>query len=260
MLTLASGSRTTTIDLTGFATFALAVITAVYVYLTYKLLLASRSAMAISRQQFRDQTMLALLPHIALEITRRDNGVSLNVSNYGGTEAVDVDVMLIGAYYAPELSVTQFLKQYGRPNLKTEAAGWAPNNDGFYFLYDRLTYGVIPARRRVIAPIVLPGFNGTVYVFIQFRDVAGRNFGRFYWFFPVTGSDRYHLGDVEPHQVREDERIEFPPPASPGPTQLEESGSSRSEFFSGMSRAKSSATIVGGRGPVEDRGEWHDIG
>jgi hypothetical protein len=258
VLGVASESRAAAVDWTAVATVALALITAVYVYLTYRLLRVSRESIDLAREQFRHHSMIELLPHLALEVNRIENGVSLSLSNYGDNEAIDLDVMVTANYSVDDRSVSEFVRRYGHPRSKMEFAGWEPDGEGFYYLYDHLVYGMIPRMRRVVAPITLPAFEGSITVFLQFRDVLGRNYGRFYWLFPQTQADRYHLGNVEPTTLLEYDRVEFPPPA-PAPIKGMWPTSTTNHFFESMRGARSNGMLVGNQRSVEDRGDWHDI-
>ena len=174
VLGVASGSRAAVVDWTAGATVALALITAVYVYLTYRLLTVSRESMDLAREQFRHQTMLALLPHMALEIDKIDDGVSLSVSNYGDNEAIDLEVMLTANYDVDDLSVSEFVLRYGQRRMKESAADWAPDREGFYYLFDHLTYGVVP-RMRPSNETVAPGGSVETRNFTAFGVVGARS-------------------------------------------------------------------------------------
>jgi hypothetical protein len=216
---------------------------------------------------FEQQSVLATYPQIACSARHDGKSIILRIQNAGETLAFDVDVWIFATYVAGDnftSFVNSFVKDQYRREVLTALLPTLEEEDDCFAVSDHIVYFTMPRRRQV--DIVLsapPELPDTFDVFLQFRDVVGRNYYAVYWFY--VGEDeavgRYRLGAIEPQALGRTERLEFA--GFPRNEVVARSGGGLPGRL-GVQAAIWRASIPAGylvteRGEVEDRGEWSDL-
>jgi hypothetical protein len=194
---------------TAATTLVVAVITGIYVYLTYKLLRESRKANEVNSSALERQFRISTLPHLYCDIKVSDSTV-LQILNVGKNPAVDVDVMTIGVIGEDELGVATLKKDYVSKGFQDLAP--TPDEEGLYGISDRVVYSVFPFGKKVEVAKYFPITPSSIWVLLQYRDIFGINYSQLYWFTlsPFSkGKTFYVLSSIAPKKLESSERVDL---------------------------------------------------
>lgn len=196
---------------------------------------------------------MAVLPAVHAFVKESNGEFKLVLSNYGAIPAYDLDFIALSYYFEDDMPVDVFLRSY----LKKPQyfAGLKASPHGEYAVFDHGVNAVLPPRTRLT--IVLPTVHRPdgLHLLLQYRDVAGRNYGQVFWFSHpqrVEKSDRLSLGSLRPKTPRAIPRMAYD-------KSLEtEDGSALPEEFAEFDSIFECAVSIGvlreELGEVEDRG------
>jgi hypothetical protein len=265
---MSSPARIRLADVADLATLALIILTGLYVIVTYRLMRAAVEANELGRESFEQQSVLATYPQISCYARHDEKSIILRIQNSGETLAFDVDVWIFAIYSFEGDDFTSFVGTYVKDEYRREVlTALLPKleeaND-FFAISDHIVYYTMPRRRQVeIVLSALPLLPNSFDVFLQFRDVVGRNYYAVYWFF--QGEDdaagRYRLGAVQPEALGRVERLDFS--GFPKNEVIAPKGESLPDGLGDQSaiwRASIPAGyLLAERGDIEDRGEWSDL-
>lgn len=153
----------TAASLGALAAMLTAGVTAVYVWLTFRLVSLTR------RQMDALQT-----PHLTCVLRVADEALEVAIANHSEWPAYSVRADVV-AYYWGEAQVTAVLDNDIREERRDEAEGMIQSLEDTMRLgvYDRFYSQVIPARNRLTAPVICPGRPLYVDVLIFFRVASG---------------------------------------------------------------------------------------
>jgi hypothetical protein len=250
----------------SYATLVLVVLTGLYVFVTYRLARAAVEGNRIAREAFDQQSLVATYPQLACFASHKEGCVYLIIQNAGETPAFDVDAWVFLSYSAEEDDFRMFVERHVQEKHRGDVLSTIllrlVSTDGFFCISDRMVYFTMSRKKQV--EVVLsapPGLPDSFDVFLQFRDVVGRNFYAVYWFYIGAGeaADRYRLGAVDPQDLGRWTRLEFT--GFPSNEVVDPSGAELPEHFT---RTVWKSAISAGRlttewDGVEDRGEWSDL-
>lgn len=187
----------------------LTLFTAAYVILTFRILVTTNRALKSSQDEFAQTNLIGVHPFLSLALTRRRNDVYIIVRNSSDLPATDVEVTVIGTYAGEDRSVSDFKQRFVQPKYQTEE--WTPTSEDFYGVADSVIYYLFAPRQQVCAQLAFPDIPDTAYVFLQYRDVVGRNFLRIYWVFrerPQKDAETYRVGSIDPASLIPMPRVE----------------------------------------------------
>ncbi len=243
----------------------LAAITAVYVFLTKRLLDVAVENNAQTQELAQENQRLQLYPQVFCHTEKGADGISLVLQNLGDKAAGDVDVLLVCAFADEDAPYKGLIKMHGLPKYQESLRSVGPGEDGFYGVYFHFVYFSLPPRRQVRVPIDFPVPPDLLHALLQFRDVLGNNYYRFYWMFLGHPRDsRFRIGSIDPSSAKTYARLDFsidsgPPPAlvttdgSPLPPETE-----TSDFAAIWAHSVSSGYFKQAALEVEDAGTWSD--
>src|SRR5207247_662070 len=101
--------------LVPLSTALLAILTGFYVFLTYRILRATNRALETSKQQFDQQTLVAIDPYLSLEATRTREEIHLVITNSANLPALEVDVLGLASYAVEDKTIDQFKRAFVEP-------------------------------------------------------------------------------------------------------------------------------------------------
>ena len=248
----------------------LAILTAIYVILTYRLVRESKRTNDISREasdRTREaanrQFQLATFPYVHCVATYERDKIILTIQNLGSIPASDVDVLAVASYSEHELQPQKFIDLYVDKESTLNSRLF--EGDEFYGVYDHMLYYLMPPNIQVKVPLHLPIPTDFVHVLLQFRDIVGVNYYRLYWFFAQREDhrrQRFQSGSVEPQTIELCDRIVFDTSdnlalktedGSPLPKEVQ------GEFLSQWNASIPSGYTGGSYPGVEDRGRWENL-
>lgn len=158
-----------------------AVITLVYVILTYKLAEAAR-------RQLSSQMM----PPLRVQIQDDpEKGLTLILANHGVVSAYLTQVIVLGPIDDADMPFDDFKALMLKDNA--DLGNFSLDGEGWYFLRDKLLYDHIPPQTQVTSSLIFPTdlvTNG-VTVWLQYTSTVGEVFGQKLFLFPVSGRNRY---------------------------------------------------------------------
>ena len=124
---------------------------------------------------------LNFIPALSLSVSEGVDTVSFQIANLGNTSAYAVDVLAIGLYSIDEIDPKLFIDEH--VTKKGDITDRILNTTiESYGVYDRLTYAVIPQRRKVSCDLAFPTYPHGMYVLLQFYDIQGINYQQVYLF------------------------------------------------------------------------------
>ena len=256
-------------EIVGLITnITLAILTGVYVFLTWRLVSEARSASKAQSDALLSQMRLKALPHIYPEVRRTQLDLCLSLSNTGHNPAYDVDVWVLGVLFEEDLSMQTFLNRFVKHDRREAAraidSSSENNPDNNYGIFDRFLYGLFPAHRSVSASLAFPIKPSSLYVLVQYRDVLGTNYLQEYFMIPPGEEARvsYKIANVVPKGISAAPRIDYEPTALPLKLSTEDN-SALPEFLNDFVSLWQHSIPVGytltGLPDVEDRGQWYDL-
>lgn len=187
----------------------LAILTAVYVVITKRLLDASVEANAQNKDLFRDNQRLQVYPHVSCHVDNTHGRLRFVLQNHGDSAAGDIDVLIVGTYSEGDLPLEEFCERYvaGKQDIKR---GITSTDEGFYGIFHHYVYCSAPPHRQVNAALDFPVEPDTLYILLQFRDVLGNNYYRIYWMFRESlENDRLKIGAIDPRRARTWSRVDY---------------------------------------------------
>lgn len=175
-------------------------------------LLSARSA-AKQTAVVAEQTRLAVFPPVECAVRLTEAGLVLRLANPGPVPALDVDVWLVAALHENYLSIAEFRDRYVPPGHADGLLSGrpAPDEDGHYGVCDLVSHSYLGPQCEVSVPLPFPFEVPYLIAFLQFRDMAGRNYSRLASFNPSrTLGDQGRWGAASYHDggIRETERID----------------------------------------------------
>lgn len=242
----------------------LTLLTALYVILTYRLVRETRRATDLSQASIECQARLSIFPQLAASASRTAGKVVLELWNPGDSSSMDVDLLVVAVYdqetLAPDEFINRFVARAQRPQVKIR-----PNEDGFFGVYDHCCYALFPPHRKLRVQLALPLPPDTFHLLLQFRDLAGNNYIRHYWFIrPIAtpASPRYSIGALDTAGFEPRPRITYAP-REPFPLETEDNSpipdDIEREFLPSWTASVPSGQLVGIPMDVEDRGDWTEL-
>ncbi len=205
---------------------------------------------------------LNFFPAINCKIKDVDPKAQFVIQNPSNIPAFDIDVWVIGIYSEEDLDIPTFFKKYVTQKENKDPADWiTPTEEGFYGVYERLTFPIFPQKQQNNSQLQFPQKPGSILAFVQFRDIKGTNYHQVYWFFSESIEDEqriYRLGSISPVVPCESNRMKFSLKI-----EVDITGTSP-EYFTNFASFWNSSFPSGFlslkefRG-VEDRGEWETL-
>lgn len=173
-------------------------------------LLTARSA-AQQTDVVAEQTRLAVFPPVECAVLRAETGLIFRLVNPGPVPALDVDIWLVATLHENDLSIGEFRDRFIGPADSDLLAGRpAPDEEGFYGVSDVVSHTYLGPQCEVAVPLHFPFEVPYLIGFLQFRDMAGRNYSRLASFNPSeTLGDQGRWGAASHHDggIRETERV-----------------------------------------------------
>lgn len=240
----------------------LAVLTGLYVILTYGLVKETRKATNQSRMFFEKQFLLSTLPHLYLSFHSDNSKLSLTLFNSGDMSAFDVDLIVIGVYNEDEIDIPTFVVKFARSREGRHTL--TSTKEGHYGVFDHLYYSVFPRKRKVVAPIPFPILPNCIYCLLQYRNLSGINYSQVYFFYhqQKESKDIYRLSSINPKVITECPRVDY---SGNDERKLEAENEQPLpkhidwEFMMFWKHSISSGLIGYLPPDIEDRGEWYDL-
>jgi hypothetical protein len=172
----------------------LAILTGIYVILTYKLVTESRNANEINRKATEEQVRVLTSPYIHSSITINDGQLNITLTNASPVPAYDVDVWISGYYRYDEIE--SILSMTTRQVIDKENL----NDEDAVYSNDHIIYPIFPHGQQVTAALKFPVITDSISVFIQYRDSRAENYSYDIWFLDDSDGTRksYQIGAVDP--------------------------------------------------------------
>jgi hypothetical protein len=168
----------------------LTIVTAIYVFLTYKLLNQTK--------ELNDKQMnLTTLPLLKCKITKivgRNAGIhsyDFKLINYGNQPGFDVDVFIIGVCCEEVCSIADLQSKYLKIPLDL-----TPFDSEFFGIYDRLLFPYFPSKTKMCEHITFPIEPDSFWVYVQYRNVLKTNFSQLFWFIENQKTNELSLGSA----------------------------------------------------------------
>ncbi|MDQ5824299.1 MAG: hypothetical protein M3441_08815 [Chloroflexota bacterium] len=239
----------------------LAVLTGVYVIVTYALVKESRRANDLNRSVTEKQLRLLTLPQLFCELTNdtRNGKTSLIISNVGNVPAFDIDIYALGAYHEDDMDIPTFMLSYAPPKYRKEPLN--ANDEGFYHVRDHIIYYLFPLRKRITVELLMPTVPHFMYILLQYKELLGANYVQVYYF--GMGDGTYRLVKLAPPLPTLSERIDYKYESKQLLLQTE-NGSSlpaflEEEFTDSFAHSIPAGFLIAGLPTTEDRGIWQDL-
>ncbi|HPJ82136.1 MAG TPA: hypothetical protein PL103_07965 [Saccharofermentans sp.] len=192
------------------ATVVLVFVTAVYVWLTHKLVQQSVRANDLSRETALKHYLSESCPIVFPSILRESGKPVIELSNAGKNPAYDIDVHVISLLHVEDIELDEFIQRDVREESK-ESCKIIANHllDGEIFgVQSRFAYYIFPPMRKVIAELPDIQLCDMFCVLVQWRDTNGINYGRVFDFgAPINKQQRYPLFSIEPMATIASDRV-----------------------------------------------------
>ncbi|MGO9147786.1 MAG: hypothetical protein ACLQDF_15620 [Desulfomonilia bacterium] len=242
----------------------LAGLTALYVIVTKRILDTAVAANQQTKVSFRENQRVQVFPQLFCYLNKDDQKQVLILQNPSDNVASDLDLFILGVYSVEDISPDQFVNDFIRQDTDIEFK-IVPTDEGFFTLFHHFTFSFAPPHSQCKVDLSLPISPDAFYVFLQFRDVLGNNYFRFYWMFSFSKEEgRYRIGDVEPceaktcsrieHDFREDKFILYTRSNETLPIEVE-----HSDFIGFFQNAISTGFLKNSIHQIEDPGEWQPL-
>lgn len=177
-----------------------AAITLVYAILTYKL-----------AQSARRQLSSQMMPPLRIQIEANpEQGMTVVLANHGVVSAYLTQVIFLGPIDDEVMSYDLFVADMLRGDNRFDS--FRVDDEGLYFLRDKLLYDHIPPQTQVTSHLSFPTelvTNG-VTVWLQYTSTVGEVFGQKIYFFPVAGRNRYSAEANPATPIRQRRFFEVP--------------------------------------------------
>jgi len=184
--------------LISFSSVFLAILTGIYVLLTYKLLKENKKS---NEQQFRILTF----PHLYCEIKKKGDKCMLVTYNVGNVPVYDVDILVVGVYSEEDIDIQTFMNTYVRTEYRNY--NLQPHEERFYGIYDHICYLFFPTKKKIIGELNFCLRPDSVYILLQYRGILGINYSQVYWFFEDLEGNIYKLGGLDPEIITSSPRV-----------------------------------------------------
>lgn len=245
--------------LTTLSSLLLTILTAVYVFLTYRMMRESTQATSASQKAVEQLFRILTAPYLYCQVGTQDNRATLAVSNTGNAPAYDVDIFALGIYAEEDEDVHSFMVKYARPDFSGHPL--SADDEGFYGVFDRCWYPIFPHRRKTDVELDFPVCPSSMHLLLQYRDSSGTNFSYIYWLFKGLHDAVYRVGHIAPAQAIPSSRVLFDldrnlvvEGGQPFPEHVDK------DFVSIWDHSIPSGWLITSSGTgVEDRGEWSYI-
>jgi hypothetical protein len=196
-------------SITIIANILLAILTGLYVALTYRLVNETRRATEQTRALFEKQFFLSTLPHLHISISYDGTFPVVTIFNAGDMAAYDVDLLFVGYYYQGDMDIPTFMVNHVVASNRNTILH--ADDEGFYGVYDHFIYPVFPQRKKVVARLDLPTPPSGITCLLQFRDLSGANYSQVYWFYDRENEKgrTFHLASIKPSIITSSPRVTF---------------------------------------------------
>jgi len=186
----------------------LALLTGVYVLLTYRIVKETKRSNDQNRKFFEKQFLLTTLPHLYITISKSP-ALAITIYNYGNIPAYDVSLWIYGLYSEDEIDIPSFIVN----NVKSEfrKTPLTVNDEGFYSVYDVIRYAIFPHKRKITASLNFLLEPFLIMILLQFREVSGINYSQVHLFVNSTKeqTDFYNLSTIKPAIITPSPRIKI---------------------------------------------------
>lgn len=157
----------------------LAVLTAVYVILTFSILRANQKLLKAN-----------LMPIFFSRVSIKSNSLQFELKNYSSYPAYDVDVWLIGTYEegdVPHKSLLQ--KKYAKAiKIDFEDTLFPIDEFRFYGILDHVTYCAFPPKTKCSFTPQFTKKPEMLNLILQYRDATGKNYLYQAWLYSEEGA------------------------------------------------------------------------
>lgn len=249
-------------EVTELSTLALAVLTAIYVVFTYKMLSQTKRANDLTQSALQRQFDLATYPRLTCWAKLSAGSIKIIIQNPATIPATDVDVLTIALYEEVDIDVSDFVARYIRKGSDDRSRLFR-THQGFFGVYDHIFYYSLPQQTQVAASLNAPLPCNNLLVLLQFRDVSRRNYYTLYCFAADgvgSGDQRFRAIGIWPKGISESPRVVYTSELvlkteddSPIPKDVEQ------EFRGFWDSSISCGFLIVAEHDVEDRGESSSI-
>ncbi len=153
-------------SLGAVANLLVALLTAIYAFITYRLLQENVKANKQNKDLVTEQFRLSVMPCLyctieAINVEHPDVEL-LFINNVGQTPAYDVDLRILCMYSQEDNDVPTFLSLWGSDYAK-KSSKLEANDEGFYAVRMRTIYPIFPNNRKIEVPLNFPPLTATNY-------------------------------------------------------------------------------------------------
>ena len=219
---------------------------------------ASEASVALQGEMYAEQSRLATYPPVACDFFFDDTQAFVHISNSGTVPALDVDIIALALIHEHEISPADYVRENVKAHYQEQYLGIGTEDEGFFSVFDRICYSIVPPKRVVTAPLDFLEIPNVMVILIQFRDLLGRNYLHFWNVSrsPDQESSRY-IGIMRTESgITESPRFDFIPHITEWPGLPDYV---KREFIPVLKHRISSSITVEESEDIEERGVWSDL-
>jgi hypothetical protein len=217
---------------------------------------ASEVTLDLQQEMWDTQSRLATYPALICDFSYDDWQAYLLLQNSTSLPAYDVELHVLSSFGVELHPPDEFAVRYLSPEHQD---AMQETEEGFFSIYDHLSYAHVGPHRAVKAAIHSPTPAPFLHVLLQFRDLLGRNYCRLYTCGqsddPGVTKYLFTLYTIPEDQLLADiPRIE--PLGFPDDPPLPEFPALQREFAESFEKRVAPGYLVKPQLEIEERGEW----